>query len=161
MKQFIKEAAIMVVLCAVVGLAVNFPLVKRCLRGEFKEGFIAPAVDSRVVRITFAEAEDLFVERKALFVDARSRQEFVSGHVPGAINLPYDGSTRKKPGGYLPVLPRESTLVVYCSGGDCLSSLAIAGRLVAEGFGDVRVFQGGWTEWKQAGLPSEESRDQE
>ena len=161
MKRFITEAAIIAALCAGIGLAVNLPLVKRYVRGEFGKGFIAAETDSRVIRITFAEAEDLFAEREALFVDARSREEFLSGHIAGAKSLPYDGLTGKKPEGLLPGLPRESTLVVYCSGGDCLSSLSVARNLVTEGFRDVRVFQGGWAEWKRAGLPSEADRDPE
>jgi 3-mercaptopyruvate sulfurtransferase SseA len=46
-------------------------------------------------------------------------------------------------------------IVVYCEGGDCQSSLALAKRLHDEGFKDIRVMTGGWAEWIKAGLPAE------
>jgi len=58
-------------------------------------------------------------------------------------------------------LPLEGALVVYCEGGDCQSSLALAKRLSKAGFGDIRVFSGGWAEWEKAGLPVEKGDDQE
>jgi rhodanese-related sulfurtransferase len=74
--------------------------------------------------------------------------------VPRARNLPATESKLKIPPDLLE-LPRERTLVVYCEGGDCQSSLALAKRLHDEGFKDIRVMTGGWAEWKKAGLPEE------
>jgi rhodanese-related sulfurtransferase len=52
---------------------------------------------------------------------------------------------------------REGTVVVYCEGGDCQSSLDLAKRLHEAGFRDIRVSTGGWDEWRAAGLPEEKS----
>jgi rhodanese-related sulfurtransferase len=80
--------------------------------------------------------------------------------VPRARNLPATESGQKLPAEILE-LGRERTLVVYCEGGDCQSSLLLAKRLHDEGFKDIRVITGGWEEWKKAGLPEEKDDDQE
>ena len=134
--------------------AVHFPLVKRFVRGEFRETFLSRAEYPGVRLITLQEAEDLWAAGEAVLFDARPERLFRESHVPRARNLPAMESKLKIPPDLLE-LPRERTLVVYCEGGDCQSSLALAKRLHDEGFKDIRVMTGGWEEWKKAGLPEE------
>jgi rhodanese-related sulfurtransferase len=99
-----------------------------------------------------------------LFIDSRSRDEFSAGHIPGALPVPLEelqrsGMTEAGPGPSLPLaFPGAQTLVVYCEGGDCRTSLALARIIHDRGYADIRVFSGGWLEWSAAGLP--ESRGQ-
>ena len=44
-------------------------------------------------------------------------------------------------------------LVVYCSGYGCPDSFDLAMRLLAAGYRDVLVFEGGFPAWQDAGLP--------
>jgi rhodanese-related sulfurtransferase len=44
-------------------------------------------------------------------------------------------------------------LVLYCDGGDCESSTALARILSERGVRNIRVMLGGWVEWLKAGLP--------
>jgi len=134
--------------------AVHFPLVKRFARGEFRETFLSQAEYPGVRLITLQEAEDLWAAGEAVVFDARPKRLFRESHVPRARNLPATESNLKIPPDLLE-LPRERTLVVYCEGGDCQSSLALAKRLHDEGFKDIRVMTGGWEEWIKAGLPVE------
>lgn len=51
--------------------------------------------------------------------------------------------------------PVETTLVVYCNGYGCPDSRETAEKLLSAGFGRVFVYEGGFPEWKEAGLPTE------
>lgn len=77
-----------------------------------------------------------------------------AGHILGAINIPYEGddidSLLKKID-----YPREETLVIYCDGSECQSSILLAKLLHEFLFADIRVFFGGWRDWSEAGLPIE------
>jgi rhodanese-related sulfurtransferase len=154
-KRFFREAAIIVGLSAAAGLAVNIPLIKRCMRGELDQGFISAKIYPGVVLITVAEAEDLFAGGGAVFLDARPESEFREGRIAGAMNVPFETTDRKAIGDLVPRLPAGKSIVVYCAGGDCLSSLGLARLLVDAGVEEVRVFLGGWAEWTAAGLPGE------
>jgi len=117
----------------------------------------APAVRG-VKNIDLIETKAQFDGKKALFIDARSIAEYMSGHIPGSKNLPYD----KFEDYFLKILgstASSSPLVVYCSGDGCNSSVILAQKLVEEGFTNVMVFYGGWPEWEKAGYPSEKGGD--
>lgn len=154
-RRLVVQAAALVALGAVVGAAVHFPLVKRFVRGEFRETFFEAARYPGVRLITLQEAEDLWAGGLAVLLDARPAEVYARGHAPGARNIPAARDGFEVPAGVL-ALAREAVLVVYCEGGDCQSSLALARRLHDEGFRDIRVFSGGWDEWRAAGLPEEQ-----
>jgi rhodanese-related sulfurtransferase len=154
-KRTIREAALFVGISAVLGLAVNAPLVVRYRRGDYKEGFLATRTFPGVIQITLAEAEDLFAGGKDLFVDARPFAEFRAGHIAGARNLPFATADERALADLASAMGADKALVVYCSGGDCQSSLSLARLLVGRGLKEVRVFPGGWAEWTVAGLPGE------
>ena len=86
----------------------------------------------------------------ALILDVRTPDEFASGHVPDAVNVPYDevearlgelGADRGRP------------VVVYCERG------GRAGRaesvLLGAGFTDVRHLEGDMSAWRAAGRATE------
>jgi rhodanese-related sulfurtransferase len=160
---------VIIILSVVLGAAVHFPLLRRFAAGEFREGFLDRREYSGIRFITLVEAEDLFNRRMRgeeglLFIDSRSREEFSAGHIPGALPVPLE--ELKRPGSpeaglesSVPLaFPGARTLVVYCEGGDCRTSLALAQIIYDRGYTDIRVFAGGWLEWNAAGLP--ESRGQ-
>lgn len=154
-KRTVREAGLVVGLSAVLGLAVNAPLVVRWLKGDFDGGFAAAKTYPGVIQIGLAEAESLFAEGKGLFVDARPSDEFRAGHIAGARNLPYATAEAAALEALASAIGPDRTLVVYCSGGDCQSSLGLARLLAGRGLKEVRVFPGGWAEWTAAGLPGE------
>jgi len=82
-------------------------------------------------------------------VDVRPREEFAAGHLPGALNLPLaelEARPRKLPPG------RE--IVAYCRGPYCVLAFEAVARLRARGHA-ARRLEGGFPEWKSAGLPVE------
>jgi rhodanese-related sulfurtransferase len=154
-KRTVREAGLIVGLAVVLGLAVNAPLVRRFLNGDLEDGFLASKAFPGIIQIGLAEAEDLFAGGKSLFVDARPSDEFRAGHVAGARSLPFATADERTLADFISAAGPDKEIVVYCSGGDCLSSLGLARLLAGRGLKDIRVFQGGWAEWTAAGLPGE------
>ena len=151
-KNIIWQVLAILGLSCLIGIGANFSLVQKYLKGEFQRSFLSQDKYSGVTFISLAEAEQLFAQKAATFIDARSQEEYVSGHILGALNLPLNEMKKGVAGDQLQALAVRS-LVVYCQGGDCESSVALAKILYESGFKNIKVFQGGWAEWKQAGLP--------
>jgi rhodanese-related sulfurtransferase len=155
----VRQALALAALSVVIAAAVRFPLIERFARGEFSETFFEAAANPGIRLITLGEAEDLWREGMTVVLDARAAEPFDRGHVPGARNVPASDAGRD--GSSLPdellKTPRGMTLLVYCEGGDCQSSLTLSRRLHDEGFRDIRVFSGGWAAWTAAGLPEEKA----
>lgn len=160
-KRFFWEAGLVVGLGVAVGLAANVRLIREYVRGGMNPSFISERAYPGAVLISLAEAEDLFAAGQAVFVDARSVEEFQAGHIMGALNMPYEETRKAEPEPFAAALPPGKTPVVYCSGGDCQTSLALAKIFAEQGVGGTRVFQGGWAEWSAAGLPTEKVDDPE
>lgn len=85
-------------------------------------------------------------------VDALPESYYAQQHLPGAINLVEPDVDALAPR----LLPdREATVVAYCSNEACSNSKAVARRLEALGYADVRTYPGGIQDWVDAGLPTE------
>jgi rhodanese-related sulfurtransferase len=52
-------------------------------------------------------------------------------------------------------LSPDDEIIVYCTSFDCQASLALYHELVAWGYPNVRRYEGGLTDWEEAGLPLE------
>ncbi len=105
--------------------------------------------------ISLEEAARLFHESGAVFFDARSGEEYLSGHIRGARSLPLDDADlvfEETAGEISPDTP----LITYCDGEACSLSHDLAGILKEFGFEEVRVLVNGWTLWLEAGLPVEQ-----
>lgn len=82
-------------------------------------------------------------------LDVRSGAEFTSGHLPGAIHIPFWSVARFS---HLPG-PREARIVVYCGHGP---RAWIAGAaLRRHGFRHVVYLAGHMAAWRRARLPLE------
>ncbi|HEY8154298.1 MAG TPA: rhodanese-like domain-containing protein [Myxococcota bacterium] len=84
-----------------------------------------------------------------LFVDVRTPEEYASGHVPGAVNIPKD----QLPGRLAELESSRDRLVVYCERGP--RAAAAAATLQRAGFTGVRHLSGDMSGWRAAGLPIE------
>jgi hydroxyacylglutathione hydrolase len=81
-------------------------------------------------------------------LDVRGEGEWKSGHLPGSVNVPV-GSLDQRMG----EIPRDRPIIVHCQTG---ARAAIAASMLrARGFTDVRLFPGGFAEWKAAGRDEE------
>ena len=83
---------------------------------------------------------------RGVLVDVREPEEYVAGHVPGAVNIPQaDLATR------LEELPRDQRLLVICQLG--MRSLRAAQFLRQAGFTQVATVTGGVSAWFTGGRP--------
>ena len=87
---------------------------------------------------------------KVLWVDAREQKRFDAEHIPEAIRLTADEWETLVPA-FLDRWDDEKLVVVYCDGGGCEASHAVAAKLEAElQIKDVFVLQGGFPAWQKA-----------
>jgi len=111
----------------------------------------APSDGHELVSITLQQAKTLFDRDQAVFVDARPEFEYAEGHIPGAINIPFDEVEYY--GSAIASLDKHKPLVVYCAGESCDLSIHLGELLAKKGFNTVRVFFGGSVAWQRAGFP--------
>src|SRR5881397_4281392 len=90
---------------------------------------------------------------RPVLLDVREREEFRQGYVPGAVSLPR---------GFLEMRVEETVpdktqpIVAYCGGG---TRSLLAGRILKElGYTNVVSMRGGFSGWKNKGLPITEDR---
>jgi rhodanese-related sulfurtransferase/predicted transcriptional regulator len=84
-------------------------------------------------------------------LDVRPTGEFQAGHLPGAINIPYEQLERE-----LAKLPKRREVVAYCRGPYCAMSFDAVQKLRQGGWKAQRL-ERGFPEWKANGLPVEVS----
>lgn len=85
----------------------------------------------------------------ATVLDVRPEDEFASGHLPNALNIPLSQLERR-----LAELPADQEIVAYCRGPWCVLSFEAVAVLRQRGY-RVRRLEDGFPEWKLAGLPIE------
>jgi rhodanese-related sulfurtransferase len=86
-------------------------------------------------------------------LDVRSRAEFDSGHVPGALHFPFWKLLTQPPPPALIHHDPDRVIVVYCGHGP-RARLAGAG-LRRHGFRRVEYLEGHMSGWRRRGLPEE------
>ena len=84
-------------------------------------------------------------------IDVRPVEEFDSGHLPGAINIPLADLQAN-----INKLPSEQEVVAYCRGPYCVLAFEAVAQLRAQGR-KARRLEDGFPEWQLAGLPVEKS----
>ncbi|TAM86762.1 MAG: rhodanese-like domain-containing protein [Candidimonas sp.] len=99
---------------------------------------------SSSVQIT--EAIELANRKQAIFIDVRKPEEFKTGSIPQARNLPSDEIEAK-----LSSLPKNKPIIVVCDQGR--ESARVAAMLRKQGFGDTVSLAGGLRAWSKEGLP--------
>jgi thiosulfate/3-mercaptopyruvate sulfurtransferase len=116
-------------------------------------------------------ADLAYVEKAAsnkVLIDSRERLNFLSEHIPEAVNLPYtmlraDGKVLSKADDIRRLLQNRgihenSELVTYCGSVGTLSGLVYYGLKLA-GLKDVRLYAKSFKEWKALGKPKAEFKD--
>lgn len=98
--------------------------------------------------ISNSDAQTLSQNSHALLVDVREPGEFAAGHALGARLTPLSELEKGFDG-----LEKEGTYLLMCGGGT--RARKAAEKLVALGYKDVRIVEGGFRAWKAAGLKTE------
>lgn len=152
-RRLLIEAAVILLAGAVIGFTVNHRLVLDALSGRVAAPAppVAAPVATYPTPVTLAEVREL-AAAGAVLVDARAPELFAEGHLPGARSLPL-GEAESLLDALRREVPAETVLIVYCSGYGCPDSFDLGVKLLAAGWRDVRVYEGGFPEWRDAGLP--------
>ncbi|MFE1593803.1 rhodanese-like domain-containing protein [Nocardia sp. NPDC058705] len=89
-----------------------------------------------------------------IVLDALGPEYYAKAHLPGALNLTGDEVADRAP----QLLPdRDAAIVTYCSNTACGNSEAVAMKLKALGYTNVRKYREGIQDWSDAGLTVETS----
>jgi rhodanese-related sulfurtransferase len=82
---------------------------------------------------------------QVLVLDVRPEAEYAAGHIPGAVNVPYDQLAAR-----LAELPERADIVAYCRGRYCVYAPDAVRLLRARGR-SARPLEGGIPDWRLAG----------
>jgi rhodanese-related sulfurtransferase/DNA-binding transcriptional ArsR family regulator len=82
---------------------------------------------------------------KVTLIDVRPREEFIAGHIPGAMSVPLAELPRR-----LRTLRKDRDVVAYCRGPYCVMALDAVDLLRRKGFSAHRLEEG-VPEWRQRG----------
>lgn len=84
-----------------------------------------------------------------IVLDVRPPEEYESGHLPGAINIPLKELEKR-----LDELDAGQEIVAYCRGPHCVLAFDAVAKLREKGLSAKRL-EGGFPEWELEGLPVE------
>lgn len=101
-------------------------------------------------RISKEEAEKLYREGKAVFIDVRSENSYSIGHIKGALSIPGSQLAMR-----ITEIPPKKKIITYCAcHAEETAGLAVA-ILKAHNIKDAAALKGGWIEWRDSHLPIE------
>ena len=114
-------------------------------------------IHPEVQRIPATELRDLLAKKADIVViDVNPKDFFDSWHIPSAINIPYSsldgGASRERK---LKKIPVGKLIVLYClceEGADS-SEEALELRRLGHAWKNVKVLEGGLTQWDEKGYP--------
>ena len=106
-----------------------------------------------VKKMNVEEFDKARAEKSAVVLDVRSAEEFASGHVPGAVNIPVTGKGSEEFDKAVKAIDSAAPVLVHCRSGK-RSAIAIE-KLKKMGFSNLAELPGGWVAWSEAGKPVE------
>lgn len=102
----------------------------------------ATEIDREQLRVRAAAGE-------VVVLDVRPAQEYLAGHIPGAISIPVE-----ELGDRINELPEDMEIVVYCRGEYCILAYDALRLLTDQGRRAIRL-NDGMLEWRLADMPVE------
>lgn len=103
--------------------------------------------------VSSQETTNLINAGNALVLDVRDAKEFQTGHITGAVNIPFTKVAERL--GEIES-HKDKTIILVCAMGQ---HAGMVGRtLHGKGFNDVRRLAGGISSWKSDGLPLVKSK---
>ena len=97
-------------------------------------------------KIAPAQYQQQFASVTHVLIDVRRPDEFATGHIANAINIPVENLADR-----LAEIPHDKPIVVYCHSGN--RSGKAASTLSQAGYTQVYDIRGGLNAWSGAGLP--------
>lgn len=126
------------------------PLIHSYFKGKIDENILSTA----------AEVKKTLKYKKAIILDARSKEEFNGsdvratrrGHIPSAVNIDWQNNidngifkSKEKLSKIYSEIPKNSKIITYCQGGYRAANAFIVLKLL--GYKNVKMYLGSWGEW--------------
>jgi len=98
-----------------------------------------------IKEINIEKVQKIFMKGNCIFFDARSTENYMDGHIPGAISIPIEEIGFDE----IDIADIDFTekIITYCDGEECHLSVELAVYLEEIGFMNVNYFIGGWSSW--------------
>ena len=112
-----------------------------------------PEPNDGIKRVSVPEARAEFDAGRAVIIDVRGEPAFKAGHIKGSTLIAYSEIAARAA-----ELPKDKTIILYCSCPAEHTSLAAAQALKAKGVENTAALVGGFPKWQEAGYPTEESK---
>ncbi len=154
MKRAFYEAVIVIL------IAVPLCLVTTAFRPQGIRLFITSmqelnekaGIGAAAKEISIENAFEKYKEAKALFADSRSSNDFLKGHIKGALNLPYT-KIDELIDDFISKTDHDTMIITYCAGIHCEMAKNLAEDLCLAGFNNVCYMTDGWDKWNERSLP--------
>lgn len=161
MKKFLIETGIIISLAIVTAMGYNLmtdtplPLFEKYDPHNVELVASSKQEHQPVIHLNEIDADSMraLVESdSAILFDARTPDEFNTGHIANALSFPISQFDSMYPL-YQDRLAETKTVITYCSGIHCTDSTMLAKELYLKGYTDIFVFKGGVEEWQGLGYP--------
>ena len=149
------QALVIIFLAIIISLIVNSirPDGLRILHNQNKNR----ADDTGIPKINVNEVIQKSDNPNVLLIDARPKAEYLSGHIEGAKNLPYNEFDDRIEN-FITTVEPQTQLIVYCSGPHCSQATQVGELLMEMGYETILYFPGGMEEWVENKQPVETER---
>ena len=156
-RRVLLEALVLVLVAASAGLSLNYSLVMKAFSGRNVVAVPQTATQNAALQfpvpVDYEELDELLAAGH-LLVDARDPHIYADSHLAGAISLPL-GEVDQLLADFSVRVARDKPLIIYCNGFGCPDSFDLGVRLIAAGYLQVQVYEGGFPEWRDRGRPLE------
>lgn len=134
-------------------LAIALAIGAACLGTGARADNKAAAIDEMAAYLEFVDygGATIFAEQipkaeyaRMTVIDTRDAAQFARDHIPGAVNIEWRQVLAKSS-----QIPKDKTVLLYCNTGTLSSQAGFALRVA--GWDNVKILQGGMTEWKAKG----------
>jgi ABC-type phosphate/phosphonate transport system substrate-binding protein/rhodanese-related sulfurtransferase len=126
-------------------------------------GYHTPRTLPGATIVTAAEVSELMRKGVSIY-DTRVKEEYVDGHIKGALSLPYGEKSAKeadfdssKDHFNVVGLPadKNAPIILSCNGPECWKSYKSSVAAIKAGYRQIYWFRGGFPEWRLKGYPVE------
>jgi rhodanese-related sulfurtransferase len=163
LKNIIKGLIVIVVISVTSAFGTNYFSPKGiALFGEWdtSKGAVSAKSKQELPFIHELEIKDILTAKQffdrgdVIFVDARVYEDYVDGHIRGAVSMPVNRFDERIDD-FLEKYSLSQQIVTYCSGRECEDSHFLAELLIKEGYTEMKIFIDGYPGWEEKGYPVE------
>ncbi len=158
-----KQFLLIIAVACLLGVIINYPFIAKSLGGELLSEIQrkqladlkakAEQLSPDIRFVDLVSAKKLFDERQAVFLDARSPDEYAEGTIRGAVGISIMSVITKKVDIEEVIPDKNEVIVTFCSGGECDLAVEMAKELVDRHYANVYVLAEGYPGWFEADFP--------